>query len=57
MPEDSIEHIHFEDLNNNGYSVQVPVKEFIDSKLLEQEKTFEIEMELFPDLDGGIMIF
>ena len=35
--------------NNKGYTVAVPVKEFIDSRLLESEKKYEVELELFID--------
>lgn len=37
---------------HNGKIRQIPVQEFIDSKLLEQDKTFEIEIELFPNVDN-----
>ena len=38
-----------EELDNNGRYVQKPVKEFIHSMLLEQKKTYEVELELFPN--------
>jgi mRNA (guanine-N7-)-methyltransferase len=38
-----------EELNINGNFIQKPVKEFIDALLLEQDKTYEVELELFQD--------
>ena len=34
------------DINNFGKRINIPVKEFIDARVLEQEKKYEVELEL-----------